>query len=384
MRRRVPAPLLFSLLSVALHLAWGWLMPADGRVEHAALPSLVELELAASNPEPPAPSEPPVSEPAPQEPAPVAAAAPPEHAPTRRAPKTAPAQPAEPAPSALSINEQPAQPSAAEPAQPTAAASAPATLNLSARAAALTLQPAAPSSTPSDRCNPGRSATAANSCSPSELEHSAQAELTRNLRAAASSVPHLAAREKPRLQARSDGSYDYDGHVFSARVGRDGQVAFADSGTQVELRPSLIPFKATGDIGDMVDKLVLGKELYSAEKLWFLEQTRELREKLAAAYRLEEAARARRELEKELQHILNDRLLGLAQKHGAVFTLWQDCGDDDQAEHTRRQVEAFVQRFMPRGGELGFEQAELERFNAQRAGLRQFRPYPSNAGGAPG
>ena len=67
-----------------------------------------------------------------------------------------------------------------------------------------------------------------------------------------------------------------------------------------------------------------------------------------------------------------------------MFALWQDCGEDEQAENTRRQVEAFVQRFMPRGSELGFEQAELERFNAQRVGLRQFRPYLSNAGGAPG
>jgi hypothetical protein len=271
-----------------------------------------------------------------------------------------------------------AEPAQVEVAQPSAeparvAVATPPVLNLSARAAALTLNSAV-RDLPAARCSAERAAQSPATCAASE-EAAAQATLDRNLQAAASNIPHLKAREKPVLKPRSDGSYDYDGHVYRARVLRDGQVEFADNGTQAELRPSLIPFKVTGDISDLVERHVLGKELYSAEKLWFLDQTRELRDKLATAYRLEEAARARRELEKQLQRILEDRALDAAQKHGALFALWQDCGDDGQAEATRRQVESFVQRFMPRGSDLGFTQDELDRMNAQRAGMRQFRPY---------
>ena len=389
MRRRVPAPVLFSLLSVALHLAWGWYMPSAGSVDRAELPRIVEFELAAApHAEPPAlPVEAPPPEEPPAEPAKLATA---ERRPARAAPKPVQAEPVdaptvEPTPSAIAV----AEPEAAPP--PTAAApeqvaiAAPKLpLNLSARAAALTTLQAAPSTLPAAHCSVDRNAQTPSSCGANDAEQTAQAELSRNLRAMASKVPHLAAREKPKLQQRSDGTYEYDGHVFRALVRRDGLVDFADSGTNVELRPSLIPFKATGDISDLVEKLVLGKELYSAEKLWFLDQTRELRDKLATAYRLEEAARARRELEQQLQRILHDHNFNVAQKHSAVFALWQDCGDDAQARQTQQQVEAFVQRFMPVGSELGFAQAELEHFNAQRVGLRPFRPYPANVGGSSG
>jgi len=388
MRRWVPAPLLFSLVSVALHLLWARFMPSGESAEQTALPSLVELELAA------APERATAATPeAPQEPAAAAPSAP--ATPARTASKPAPRSPRVPAPATLeapsSAEPQPAAVEVAsaapapQPAAPeqVAVAKPPAKLDLSARAAALTLSPSS-SDLPAARCSTDRSSPAADSCKPSDIEAHAQAELSRHMRAAASNVPHLTAREKPKLQPRSDGSYDFDGHVFHARVMRDGQVEFADSGTTAEIRPSLIPFKATGDLADLVEKHILGKELYSAEKLWFLDQTRELREKLATAHRLEEAARARRELEKELQRILSDGALAVTQKHAAVFALWQDCGDDAQAEATRRQVEAFVQRFMPRGGPLGFEPGELDAFNLQRAGMRQFRPYGLSQGGSSG
>jgi hypothetical protein len=198
--------------------------------------------------------------------------------------------------------------------------------------------------------------------------------LQRDLNTIAKSVPHLQTREAPNLKRRSDGSFAYDGHVFQALVRPDGQVDFADTSEQAHFMLPLT-IRAVADVNDLVEKQVLGRELYSAEKAWFLEQTRELRTQLAAAARRRELQQANRALERTLQDVLSDGALSIAQKHDAVFLLWQDCGEDAQQKAHRRSVEAFVRRYMPRGSPLGFHADELERFNAQRGALQKFEPY---------
>jgi hypothetical protein len=185
----------------------------------------------------------------------------------------------------------------------------------------------------------------------------------------------LRAREHPKLKRRSDGSYAYDGHVFQAVVRSDGNVEFRDNAIEGELRVSPVPFVFTADLNDLVERHVLGRELYSAEKQWLLEETRELRNQLAGEYRRREQQGANRELERVLQSLLDDSKLSLTKKHEAIFLLWQDCGEDAQAASHRKVVDSFVRRYMPKGSALGFLADELEHFNASRGRLQKFEPY---------
>lgn len=394
--RRFGSVLFFAALSLALHLAWVFVVP---RGEPKPQPTAHWVELSFEEPSPPSPPEPPSSSPA--EPAPPGAAAqPPIKAPAKAQRRTelATAQPSAPGPAQPSATQpaaEQAQPSASQPAareqaQPSAAEpSGPGPSQLAAaeprptptkplailpRAAALTLDPYAPGNTL--RCGQ-RELVGQTDCAPSEQEigQAAQAGLNRELEGAANHVAHLKPREAPKLKRRSDGSYAYDGHVFQALVRPDGTVEFRDNATQSELRVSPVPFRFTADIHDLVERQVLGRELYSAEKQWLLDQTRELRERLASEYRRREQQGANRELERTLRSVLDDASLTLAKKHETIFLLWQDCGEDAQAQLHREAVDRFVRRYMPQSSPLGFLAEELERFNASRKGLQRFEPY---------
>jgi hypothetical protein len=155
----------------------------------------------------------------------------------------------------------------------------------------------------------------------------------------------------------------------------DGKVEFRDTSIRPELRPSFIPFVVVADLNDVVERDVLGRELYSAEKQWLLDETRELREKLATDARRRELLDANRALERTLHGILDDQALSVAQKHEAVFLLWQDCGEDAEAQAHRRAVDSFVKRYMPKDSALGFGATELARFNSARVKLQRFEPY---------
>lgn len=407
MRRLGPAAW-FALLSLGLHLVWFAWLPATQLLSRAAEPIWMEVSYEAS----PSPAhEPTATSTAASEagatpasliadraaPTAVESAAKPATTVSRaqvtsqpnRAVVASARRPAEPSaaertaaptaaapdavPRAQSARPSPPQLSASDTSPPPTAASPPQLLpKLSARAAAISLEAEAPAL----RCSARRDAPEPADCGEGRSDtEAAQAALSADLRAVARTVPHLSPRDRPELRARSDGSYTYEGHVFHARVRPDGQVEFNDQVTEVQLRASFAFFKVIADVNDIVEKHALGRELYSAEKQWFLEQTRELRDRLAQRYRERELQQARRALERTLQDVLADASLSVAQKHSAVFVLWQDCGEDEQAEQRRRAVEAFVRRNMPRGSALEFRASELDRLNTGRAGLRPFQPY---------
>jgi hypothetical protein len=226
------------------------------------------------------------------------------------------------------------------------------------------------------RCG-ARAAEGLNDCEPSEAQtgQAAQAALSRDLNAVASHVPHLQKREPPVLKRRSDGSYAYEGGVFQAVVRPDGKVEFRDTSIRAELRPSWVPFVVVADLNDLVEHEVLDRELYSAEKQWLLNETRELREKLAGEARRRERLEANRELERTLRGIVDDPALTVAQKHEAIFLIWQDCGEDADAQAHRRAVDNFVRRYLPQGSALAFHSDELDRMNSTRPTLQPFQPY---------
>lgn len=337
-----------------------------------------------------------VSQPAPREAEPAVAPAP-EVAAITEPPRTEPVKPplptrrrerkAEPRQSATSELTQ--APSSSGPAQPEVASvesSAPSQPSVTAPAQpsrGLDLSPHRAAASMVDRleipaavCNPRGTSSEAAACTPSDRAAFAQRELDEQFRQAANAPKYRVKREAPDLHREGDGSYRYDGHVFTARIRGDGGVDFSDSTSGVDGLATIGPgVRGHFDPTDALEHAITGKELYSAEKRWFLEQTVELREKLTAAARNQERAAARRSLERALDRILTASELDPAHKRERILALWDDCGDDAEASDARRIVEAFVRSRMPQGSELGFTPAELDRFNRGRSGAGVFDPY---------
>jgi hypothetical protein len=359
---------LFLALSVLLHVVWAVRMPGtDAAAKRAAPLPPVELSFSvvAQPPEQPRPEQ--VAPP--EQPAPVA----PQR--TRR-PLERRSAPAEPP--AQQVTRAAPEASASEPVataeKPSVAAAEPgaSAIDLSPRMAASTLTPEQLAPPAEATCNP-RVSAADGGCRPASDPLSVQARLNRELSVAANAKPYLVQREPPKLTRESDGSYAYAGRVFHARIASDGHVTFADKSP---IGTGALPFGGSFDLTDATTK----GELYPAERRWFLEHTEQLRDQLAEASRIEELARLRRSLERELNGVVDSASMDATRKRAAVFAIWQDCGEDGDAERTRKVVEAFVRRRMPQASELGFSVDELVRLNGTRSGMRAFAPYAGQPG----
>jgi hypothetical protein len=210
-------------------------------------------------------------------------------------------------------------------------------------------------------CDPGRE-----SCGSSDDADDLESELQSGLQLDATTIPHLAPRDPPRLRRKTDGTYAYRGHVFAATIRPDGSVAFED-------RTPLFSF----DLTDIVEKHILGKQLYTAEKLWFLEQTAGLRAQLEQEERRESIARAERRLKARLLHVLR-RPVDTQQIQRAIFELWEECADDETGWAGQRIIEAFVREQLPEGSQWAYSHATLDALNARRSHRRAFAPYASD------
>jgi len=127
--------------------------------------------------------------------------------------------------------------------------------------------------------------------------------LNESLRAAANRPAYRKQRESPKLVPTADGGYEYadrayDGQalLFRAHIAADGAVRFEDG---ANVQPARIPISGFFDINDALSR----GQLHSAEKRWFLEQTAELRSRLADAARAVEGRSARRMGENALERI---------------------------------------------------------------------------------
>jgi hypothetical protein len=143
--------------------------------------------------------------------------------------------------------------------------------------------------------------------------------------AAANRPAYRNQREPPKLMPAADGGYDYtdrtDGWflLFRAHIAVDGTVRFAD-GARLQTAP--IPIAGVFDI----DNTSRHDERHTAEKRWFLEQTAELRSRLANAARAVEHRRVRRMVGNALEHIRVSSTAPKA-KRDAVIELWLECDD---------------------------------------------------------
>jgi hypothetical protein len=206
--------------------------------------------------------------------------------------------------------------------------------------------------------------------------------LQRSLSDAAGHIAHLEQRPAPRLHHGTDGNYRYEGPVFTALIGQDGSVTFVDR-PPVELGPIPIPLSGSFDLNDAIEKQ-LGKELYPAEKRWFLEHTAELRRSLSDSAQARSLARGALHLRGQLELIAEDGGLPAVRKRELIFELWDDCAPDDVGEQAQRIVEQFIRDRMPSGSALAYDPAELAQLNRRRASPRPFDPYVPADAGAPG
>jgi len=386
---------------VVLHLAWAMLTPNAPPVTAAEPPPPVELSIIASSQpdqeQARAPAEAPVRsrrERIDREASPTPLAPTAQQARVRPSSSEKPPQPAatdafappssdEPAVAPLSAAKTDAPANTAS-----SAASAPAyrprPIDLSAVAAAATMrdQPAlSPSLSHGRVCDrPNRGLADACDAQP-DTGPAVNEQLRQSLQTTARTIPHLARRAPPALRRDANGGYHYDGSVFRAQIGLDGRVAFDDVPV---LQPGPIPLTGSFDISDAVEKQLLKRELYSAEKQWFLDQTSALRNQLADSFRAREWSQTKVALEREFERILADAHLGAAQKRAAIYALWQDCGDDAEAGRVRNVIEALVRRRMPVGSALGYGAAELDTFNRAASGGQRFEPYRTVDAGTPG
>lgn len=210
---------------------------------------------------------------------------------------------------------------------------------------------------------------------------SAGERLQRSLDDAATRIPHLAPRPPPEIKRDTNGDYHYEGTAFTGLIRRDGTVSITD---RANIQSAPIPLGGTFDLYDAIEKHVLGKELYSAEKRWFLEHTAELRHTLSDAAHATRLAQGSLRLRGRLEAIVRDGSLPDARKRELVFELWDDCAPDGVGEQAQRVVEQFIRERMAAGSPLAYDSAELARLNRGRASVRAFDPYAVSDAGAPG
>jgi hypothetical protein len=227
----------------------------------------------------------------------------------------------------------------------------------------------------------------------------AQATLNRHLSTAANEMSYARRRDPPKLRQR-DGSLWYEGSAFFAVIMPDGTVKFSDivfanpvRKRMLEYPPGLaaeyievvkriqdlltinLPFP---DLTDMVAR-ISDEDPYAAEKRWFLQQTDDVRRKLAHESHVEEQRKARRLVLGKLSDIVESTKLTADDKRTAVFAVWEMCtGDGEQT--WQRVVEAFIRRRMSRGSELGYSPELLARLNRTRTSAPAFEPYREQAG----
>jgi hypothetical protein len=127
-----------------------------------------------------------------------------------------------------------------------------------------------------------------------------------------------------------------------------------------------------------------------------LDQTRELRIRLAIAYNLDLLDRRLRELAPELLQVWSDESMSDARKRELIFERWDDCDERfsvqpgdvpdeavseidrvrvETAERARRKIEAFIRRHAPAGTRRGYTKQELRQFNRRRVSQEEFSPY---------
>lgn len=228
-----------------------------------------------------------------------------------------------------------------------------------------------------------------------DVERAMEAEIDAALRAAAR-APHLSERPPPSLRRTSDGGYRWEGTGFTARIEPDGAVSFsdlpgfrfgglgpeADPAAFADFRPApgALPPGSTVDVRfrfDITEALERrhGNDPYYADRAWFLEQTEEVRDRLARRHAEEQHRRQLLRLRGRLDALMRDEARPIAARHREVFATWDDFDEDEVGRRARDALITFVRERWPEGSANAFTDAELDALNAGRTSDERFEPY---------
>jgi hypothetical protein len=161
--------------------------------------------------------------------------------------------------------------------------------------------------------------------------------------------------------------------------GRDARVNAAGDATLAEVLPFAIETPAVPLLSVEFDVnapllRAQGNDPFSAEKSCFLDDTRALRDELAADARARRDTRSLQELEARLDALLRTKPVATVKRE--VVAWWDDCSPDEESgRRARALIERFVAARMPAGSPFGFDADELAAINAARPPGARFEPY---------
>jgi hypothetical protein len=222
-------------------------------------------------------------------------------------------------------------------------------------------------------------------------------------------APVVMEKPRPRSELRQDGANGWvtEKRGFTARTAPDGSVTFDDRHgglapprSAEEIAAAAAPTQAwvdepgsvTGGRGvlapqgqvefDATDELMraAGMDPYLAEKLGFMDRTREERMQIAATWRSESLREALHRMPRELERVW--RASGdPAARRRLLFQLWDECAESGSpqviatARAVRGTVLAFIRRRLPRGSRHAYSDDELAELNRARSSREPFAPY---------
>jgi hypothetical protein len=343
-------------LSVAFHVLLGGRAPAEAAAPTFEHPSTINMEVlwqdTVPEPEPPAPEP---ASPTPERVEPVS----PRRPQARRPRETSQGPPSE---GAISSADVPSDSSSGEPGPTTEA------------------PPAGVPTVDFARLRP--SAVAQGTFGPQlqtreDEEASLEAALNADLYRIANAANYDTVRPSPELRETGDGGYTYAGHLFAARISPSGEVTFDDAanfgysglggpGGSVGLGFSF-------DISTAAEQAA-GNDPHSAERRWFMEETRSVRHRLAAQARAQIQGRGLVRLRRQLRAIW-DAEKPTEQRREEIFRLWDSCEEDEVGAQARAAIIEFVQAHTGVVRADVFPTEQLRRLNARRVSREAFAPY---------
>ncbi|WP_236605391.1 hypothetical protein [Sandaracinus amylolyticus] len=117
-----------------------------------------------------------------------------------------------------------------------------------------------------------------------------------------------------------------------------------------------------------------GQDPNAAERLRFLEETEELRDRLTDAHAARERAAALPRLRARIRRLWAAPRPA-AERRRALFELWDDASEDDVGRSARDAIERFVREELPEGSADAYSDGEIEHLNASRESTGRFAPY---------
>ena len=202
-------------------------------------------------------------------------------------------------------------------------------------------------------------------------EAEVERELSGGLRREIMARPWLT-QTHPTLVQRPDGSREYTGHAFTARIMPDGSVRFSDRGP-IEGGEMLQGGPARFDITDMIMGSQ-GQDPYRAEREWFMEETEEVRIELETAAAARIRADAMAGVPGRLAAMWG-RSTPAPIRRRAIFRMWDECDEEGDGATVRRQVIAFIRAEIPQTSADAFTVEEMRRWNSDRESAAEFAPY---------